>query len=140
MDPNSYLSTAGGTMRGDINMTDNHVTRPKLKDFSYDVLDHGTILSNTAINLENGNVQSATIGNSITLSFISPIASGDASTFLLELFDAGSHTVTFPASVDWPGGSAPTLSVAGYDILAFYTVDGGTTWRGALASKNSRTP
>lgn len=140
MDPNSYLSTSGGTMRGGLEMADNNVTRPKLKDFSYEILEHGVITNNTTINIENGNVQSATIGNNLTLTFSNPIASGDASAFLLELTNGGAYTLTFPASVKWPSGSAPVLSGFGVDILAFYTVDGGTTWRGALASALSKSP
>ena len=41
--------------------------------------------------------------------------------------NGGSQTVNWPASVDWAGGSAPTLTAAGVDVLAFTTVDEGTT-------------
>ena len=53
---------------------------------------------------------------------------------------ASGYTVTWPASVDWAGGVAPTLTTAGVDILEFITVDGGTTWHGMVASLDSKTP
>jgi hypothetical protein len=55
---------------------------------------------------------------------------------VLELTDGGSETLTWPASVEWPGGTQPTLTVGGVDLLTFYTRDGGTTWRGALAMRD----
>jgi hypothetical protein len=51
----------------------------------------------------------------------------------LILTNGGSQTVTWPASVDWPAATAPTLTAAGVDKLVFETVDGGTTWTGNLA-------
>ena len=57
---------------------------------------------------------------------------------MLILTNGGSQTVNFPASVDFPGGSAPTLTAAGVDILMFTTVDGGTTYHGILASSDSK--
>jgi hypothetical protein len=32
--------------------------------------------------------------------------------------------------VKWPGGTAPTLTSSGVDMLTFTTYDGGTTWFG----------
>ena len=44
-------------------------------------------------------------------------------------------TIAYPASVDWPGGSAPTAPADGEtDILVFYTQDGGATWYGFQSS------
>jgi len=47
-------------------------------------------------------------------------------------------TVTWWAGVKWAGGTAPTLTAAGVDILGFYTRDGGATWRGTMMSKDSK--
>ena len=57
---------------------------------------------------------------------------------MLILTNGGSQTVNFPSSVDFPGGSAPTLTAAGVDILMFTTVDAGTTFHGILASSDSK--
>jgi hypothetical protein len=43
-------------------------------------------------------------------------------------------TLTYPASVDWPGGTAPDAPADGEtDVLVFYTEDGGTTYYGFQA-------
>ena len=121
-----------------INMGDNLLTRPLVKDYAMEVYAHGSITTATTIDLENGNVHTATIGGNLTLTFSNPIASGDATSFVLELTNGGAYTLTFPAAVDWEGGTAPTLTAAGVDILVFYTRDGGTTWHGIVSSLDSK--
>jgi hypothetical protein len=71
-----------------------------------------------------------------TFTFTGAVAGSAYSFTLLAVQDAtGSRLATWPASVDWPGGAAPTLSTAANarDLLTFWTVDGGTTWYGMLA-------
>jgi hypothetical protein len=58
----------------------------------------------------------------------------------LILTNGGSQTVNFPSSVDWEGGTAPTLTASGVDILVFLTVDAGTIWHGQAFSLNSTSP
>jgi hypothetical protein len=48
--------------------------------------------------------------------------------------------VYWPAAVDFPGGTAPTLTAAGVDLLVFVTRDSGTTYHGMVASADSKTP
>jgi hypothetical protein len=52
--------------------------------------------------------------------------------------DAGAtgYAVTWPSSVDWAGGTAPTLTSAAsaVDVFAFSTRDGGVTWYGFTAA------
>jgi len=75
-----------------------------------------------------------------TFTFSNPTASDELCIFSLVLTNGGSQTVNFPASVDWEGGTAPTLTTAGVDILVFATVDGGTNWHGQSYSLDSKTP
>ena len=71
-----------------------------------------------------------------TFTFSNPAASGKATSLTLILTNGGSQTVTWPTSVDWAGGTAPTLTAAGIDILTFVTIDGGTIWYGFLAGSD----
>ena len=50
------------------------------------------------------------------------------------------YTQTWPASVRWQNGTAPTLTrgEANVDVLVFMTDDGGTNWRGAVSIFDSR--
>lgn len=51
---------------------------------------------------------------------------------LLRQDGTGSRTVTWPGSVEWAGGVAPTLQTAAnaLDTIGLLTVDDGTTWLG----------
>lgn len=92
------------------------------------------------INLQSGNYVSATVSGATTFTFSNPLASPNACGFILELTNGGSSTVIFPNTVRWPGGTAPTLTVSGIDILVFVTDDGGTNWRGVVSMLDSKTP
>ncbi len=93
------------------------------------------------IDLTLGNSVSGTVDTSTTtFTFSNPTASDELCVFTLVLTNGGSQTVNFPAAVDWAGGTAPTLTTAGVDILVFATLDGGTIWHGQTFSLDSKTP
>jgi hypothetical protein len=71
-----------------------------------------------------------------TITFTNPPAAGFAFGFTLVTVNAGAYTITWPSYIDWAGGSAPTLTSVGTDILVFYTYDGGTTFYGFVSGKN----
>jgi hypothetical protein len=81
------------------------------------------------IDLATGNYFTKTISGIITLTVANTAASGSVSAFVLELTNGGSAAVTFFSGVTWAAATAPTLTAAGVDTLAFFTSDGGTTWR-----------
>ena len=81
------------------------------------------------INVNSGGAFSLTMSGNTTFTFSSG-SSGYSEGFVLQLTGNGS-TVTWPASVDWAGGTAPDAPASGEtDILVFWTRDGGTTWYG----------
>ena len=94
-----------------------------------------------SINLANGNVHNVTLTANATFTFTGA-TSGVACSFSLFLRQdaTGSRTVTWPSSVKWPGGVAPTLSTAAnkVDLLVFTTLEGGTTWYGGLSALDLR--
>ena len=63
-----------------------------------------------------------------TATFSNPAATGHLSSLTLILTNGGSQTFNWPASVHWVGGTAPTLTAAGIDIIECMTIDGGTIW------------
>jgi len=109
-----------------INMADNIIQSPVLKDYS----ETKVAMAANDVDLSLGNVQTKTISGAQTLTFSNPPASGSAGSFTLILTNGGSAVVTWPASVDWPVATAPTLTAAGVDVLVFTTIDGGTIWYG----------
>jgi hypothetical protein len=50
--------------------------------------------------------------------------------------NAGAYSITWPASIDWAGGTPPILTSSGTDVLVFYTYDGGVTYYGFVTGKN----
>ena len=85
-----------------------------------------------AVDCEAGNVFALSTSGNTTFTFSNPPASGTAFGFVLKLTAGGSHTITWPASVDWAGATAPDAPASGEtDVLVFFTHDGGTTWYGA---------
>lgn len=128
------------TASGQLSMADNLLSRPQLLDYSEDVNAIGSIGGGTQdIDLVSGNVVTGTVDTSeTTFTFSNPPTSGDAGSFTLILTNGGSQTVNWPASVDWAGGTAPTLTAAGVDILVFTTIDAGTTWYGFAAALDAQ--
>ena len=63
-------------------------------------------------------------------------ASGSSVSFTLDLTNGGAFTITWWTNMKWAGGTAPTLTAAGRDVLGFFTHDGGTTWTGLVLGKD----
>ncbi len=126
-------SATSGTPNTPANMYDNEFRRPVLKDYSEVVNILGNITTTQAINLESGNVVTATMTGNTTFTFTNPPITGKLGAFTLILTQGagGSKIATWP-TVKWAGGAAPTLttSAAAIDILTFITPDAGSTWFG----------
>ena len=87
-----------------------------------------------SINCEAGNIFALTTSGNTTFTFNNPPASNTGYGFILKLTAGGTHTITWPASVDWAGATAPDAPASGEtDVLGFLTYNGGTTWYGFLA-------
>ena len=86
--------------------------------------------SSNTVNVALANYFISTPAGTSTWIFTGVPVSRDSS-FVLQLANGGSYTVTWPSSVRWPANTAPTLSTNGVDILIFSTVNTGTTWRGS---------
>jgi hypothetical protein len=130
-----HLPLAGGNIAGTVNFQDNIAQRPELKDYAETSVAANSSTAYT-VDLTTGNVFEITLTGDCVFTFSNPPASGKAGSFTLILAQdgTGSRTTTWPASVKWAGGTAPTLSTAAssVDLLAFTTRDAGTTWYGAL--------
>jgi hypothetical protein len=130
----SAAALGANTFTDTQSFADNILSRPLLQDYGEIVNAIGSTGGGTQdIDLTLGNVVTATVDTSAnTFTFSNPTATGKNCGFILYLTNGGSQTVTWPAAVDFPGGTAPTLTEAGVDILVFNTTDAGTTWYGNL--------
>ena len=88
------------------------------------------------IDLSTANYFTKTISGATALTVSNVPASGTTASFILDLTNGGSATITWFSGVTWPGGIAPTLTASGRDVLGFYTSDAGTTWTGLWLGLN----
>lgn len=129
---------AGATMSvaGTLSMADNIVSRAEIKDYS-ETYNASSGTGTVDLDLTTGNVfQHTASGGNVTFTFSNPPATGKAGSFTLKwVQDSSDRTITWPASVDWAGGSAPdvTSGSAKVDMYVFTTFDAGTTWYGFQA-------
>jgi hypothetical protein len=117
----NYLLLSGGTMVGDISF----------KTSTFTENDEG--VSGTAVTIDwtLGNKSTVELTGDATLTFTAP--AGETNLLLRVVHDdPGGHTITWPAAVKWPAGSAPTLTTGATktDIITFYY--DGTNYYGAF--------
>ena len=125
------------TFTGTQNLADNILQRANLLDYGEVTNAIGSTGGGTQdIDLTLGNVVTLTVDTSAnTFTFSNPTASDEGCGFTLYITNGGSQTVNWPASVDWPGAVAPTLTAAGVDKIVFETVDGGVIWYGNICGQ-----
>ena len=129
--PTDFVSAAsGGTFSGNVTVSAEFIAD------SYNET-YGALSGTTpTVDCEAGNNFALSTTGNTTFTFSNPPASGTAYGFTLKVTAGGAHTLTWPASVDWPGGTAPDAPASGEtDVYVFYTVDGGTTWYGFTAGQ-----
>jgi hypothetical protein len=95
---------------------------------------------NAVFDLEKANNFTLTHDSNFTASFTNPPDDPGAVGFTLQLAQpspAAGHTITWPASVAWSSGTAPTLSAedGAVDVFTFFTTDGGVTYYGFTAGQ-----
>ena len=95
-------------------------------------VDNGNSGTADTIDWTAGNKQRSTLTGNVTFTFTEP--TGPCNLIFKLIQDAtGSRTVTWPADVNWPGGTAPTLTTTANatDIVSFYY--DGTDFYGQVA-------
>lgn len=112
-------------------------TFTEVQNFGKAVRETYAAVAASNIDVAAGGVFAKTISGATMFTVSNVPAAGIVASLILELTNPGTN-VTFWAGVKWPGGTVPTLTAAGVDVLGFYTRDGGTTWRGMVLAKDSK--
>jgi len=124
---NAALPKAGGTMTG-------------VAVFAAGITEDAVTLTGTSTTID---ISAATnfvhdLTGATTYTFSNPASTGNASSFTLKIIQGSTaRAITWPSSVDWAGGTAPTLTGTnnGVDVFVFYTIDGGTIYYGFTAGQ-----
>lgn len=114
---------------GNITMVANSVASVFTTTMYYSNL--GVLNGNTTVNISSHNYFIGFANANLTFTFSSAHSGNVSDTFLLRLVDGGSYTITWPETVRWPSGSAPTLSTSNSDLFVFITDNNGSDWRAA---------
>lgn len=101
---------------------------------SVGLFQYSTVAYTQTLDLSTGHTFSFTPSGATTVSFSNPPASGVATGFTVEVVGDGS-AITWPSSVKWHLGTAPTAT-ASKEVYTFITTDGGTTYYAKLAGSN----
>ena len=117
VDANAGVPASGGNFTGTV-------------DFDGNVTQAVQAVSVLDIDCSDGNYFTKTINANSTFTVSNVPASGTAYSFTLELTHT-SGTFTWWSGLEWPAGTAPTLTAGKTHLFVFVTDDGGTRWRGA---------
>jgi hypothetical protein len=87
------------------------------------------------IDLSTGNYFADTLAANTTYTISN---AGAVQAFQLEVTGASTYTITWPSSIEWAGGVAPSAPANGEtDVFTFTTDDGGTTYTGVKSIDNA---
>jgi len=99
----------------------------------------GVVTANTStaytISIATGTLQILTLTGNCTFTFPTPTA-GQSFTMFLKQDGTGSKTATWPASVQWPSSTAPTITSTASKADKFVFTADGTYWWGSNAGQN----
>jgi len=127
------------TFTAAVQMSDQELRRALLLDYA---IKHNSVSSAAGVltlNLTTGNSFVTTLTENVTSVVLSnPPATGNYGQFVIKIIQdgaGGAFTVTWPASVKWPAGTAPviTTSNGAIDEITLRTIDAGTEWRGSFS-------
>lgn len=110
----------------------NFVTIDQLLALPNPVTRAGTlVVSTVTMDLSQALIWTYTVVGNTTFAFSNVAAAANrASAVILALTNGGAGTLTWPGSVTWLSGNAPTFKVSGVDFVRFFTLNQGTTWYG----------
>lgn len=133
------LPISGGTLTGNVSTSGNFATTGTMAvgqasaaantDFDLAGTYAQTVVAVAALNIDcsTGNYFTKTINGNSTFT-VSNVPASRAYSFTLELTHT-SGTVTWFSGVEWPGGTASSLTTGKTHLFMFVTDNGGTRWR-----------
>lgn len=127
------------TLTAALQMSDQELRRALLLDYA---IKHNSISSSSGtltVDLTTGNSFVTTLTENVsTVTLSNPPATGTYGQFVIKIIQdgaGGAFTVTWPSSVIWPSGTAPTITTTNgaIDEITLRTIDAGTEWRGSFS-------
>lgn len=140
------LTTLGSTEASKVVSADANGVVRFTKGIVEEVVDVTNSINSNAVALDlrastNFIVDLNGVSSALTLTFSNDPP--DAGIFTVKVIQGSSaKTITWQSDVDWPGGTAPTLSSSNdaVDVFVFLTVDGGQNFYGFTAGLDVKSP
>lgn len=121
------LQSNGAIVNGDNNFAGNLIYNAEFKYNRQTVYNIGTVSGSVGVDFQNAQIQTITTSGNITLSFSNwPTSTKSGSILLIITLGSGSHTITYPGSVQTPA-LWRNPNRAGTYFLEFSTRDNGGT-------------
>lgn len=117
---NAALPKAGGVLTGRVDLFSTQTKRSDL----------GTVSGSTELDLATAQVFTLTCG-AVTTIFLSHVPTGTFVQAVLLKVTNGGGRLTLPGTVKWAGGTAPTFTASGVDLIALVSFDAGVSWLAA---------
>ncbi|MGY8962552.1 MAG: hypothetical protein ACKVKT_03240 [Rhodospirillales bacterium] len=126
------------TFTAALQMSDQEVRRPLLLDYAIKHVDLTQSTGTIDLDMNTGNSFAVTLTENATITISNPPATGKYGQLTVKIIQdgaGGAYTVTWPAAVKWPSGSAPTMTVSNdaIDEFSLRTTDAGTQYRGSFS-------
>ena len=95
----------------------NRVTLPAQKVKVNAIGTQSTPAATVTINLATHTIHTITLAATTTFAFSNAPSSGESQVVYLRITNGGSTTITWPANTKYAGGTPPTLTSSGVDLL-----------------------
>ena len=130
----SQAVASSATASNEITLGNANITRFRVPAAGIDNTSAALSGTTPSIDVKERDTYTLTTSGNTTFTFTNVPSSPQVAKFTLILTAGGAHTITWPSSVDWAGGSAPSAPASGEkNIYTFMSIDGGTIWYGFLA-------
>jgi hypothetical protein len=127
-------SASSASVNNEVTIGDSNITRFRVPAAGIDNTSAALSGTTPSVDVSARDTYTITTSGNTTFTFTNPPSSPQVAKFTLILTAGGTHTLTWPTSVDWAGGSAPSAPASGEkNIYTFMSIDGGTNWYGFLA-------
>jgi hypothetical protein len=124
--PTLVTPNIGVAQATSLDMNNGNIT--EIKQAIYNgIIDDGNSGTADTIDFSTGSIHKSTLTGNVEYTFTAP--SGVSRVQLLMYTGSGSFAVTFPATVKWVGGTAPTITTAASKVdIATFLWDGTNYW------------
>lgn len=122
---------------GAVNLYDDDLQRANFIDYSETVNPLGSAGGTRTMDYTLGQVVTLTVSTSANTFAVTNLpASGREASLTLYITNGGSQTVNWMSGTMWAGGTPPTLTTSGLDVIVVTTHDAGATWYGFVSGQN----